>query len=195
MKKQKDLKHYLQKYRVHIARVMFLLLIAYVFGYERTAINSLLSPLGMMGVGVVLLGVVVRSVSAGVLHKNDMLATDGIYAIVRNPLYLGSLLGLIGMNVIIYDPLMALVSVLLIVITYVPTIRGEEKRLEKLYGDEWQAFKRSTPRILPNLLRLGALSQMNWRAGQWWKNHEHNTVLAVVAILALLQTYHLYWQL
>lgn len=192
MAKNKSLISLLQRHRVNIARVIWVLLFAYVFGFERIAVHPLDSMIGLAGIGVIALGIVVRSLSAGMLRKNETLATGGMYAMVRNPLYFGSLLLLVGLNIIVADPLTMAVSAALFAITYIPTILREEKGLAYAYGKEWEAFKNSTPRLIPNPLRIGELRKGRWSARQWLKNHEHNTILAAIAILILLHLYGSY---
>lgn len=182
----------LQKYRVMIARVIWIALILYLFVYQRTPVMPLDSTFGLLGIVVTLLGVTVRSLSAGALRKNEVLATEGIYAIVRNPLYLGSLLMIIGVNIIVAHWLVAVVSAFLFVITYVPTILNEEKGLHFAYGEEWIAYTQRTPRLFPNPLKLGELANHRWSARQWYKNHEHNTVIAALAVLLILHLYQRY---
>ncbi len=183
----------LRKHRVLIARVIWLLLFLYLFVYLRQPVKALGSLEGMIGITLIGAGVLVRSLSAGMLHKNEQIATQGIYGMVRNPLYFGSLLLLLGINVIIANPVAWVVSLLLFAITYIPTILGEEKGLASTFGETWVAYKNSTPRLIPNPLKLGKLRHTNWNARQWYKNHEHNTVLAALAILALLYAYNRYW--
>ncbi len=179
----------LQRHRVLIARVIWVALIAYAFGYLRISVQPFDSPLGLAGIAVIVLGLGVRSLSAGMLRKNEVLATDGIYSIVRNPLYFGSLLLLLGVNLIVADLLVLAVTMGLFAFTYVPTILQEERGLANAYGEQWRAFKQSTPRLFPNLLRLGALRDAHWSAQQWRRNHEHNTVLAAGGILLLIYLY------
>ena len=183
----------LRKHRVLIARVIWLLLFLYLFVYLRQPVKALGSLEGMIGIVLIGAGVLVRSLSAGMLHKNEQIATQGIYGMVRNPLYFGSLLLLLGINVIIANPVAWVVSLLLFAITYIPTILGEEEGLASTFGETWVAYKNSTPRLIPNPLKLGELRHTNWNARQWYKNHEHNTVLAALAILALLYAYNRYW--
>lgn len=182
-----------QRHRVMIARVIWLLLAIYVFGIERKPVQGLLTELGIIGLIVTLLGVLVRSISAGILQKNEVLATTGIYAVVRNPLYFGSLMMMVGVNIIILHPLVAIVSLILFGLTYIPTIRNEERGLRKRYGEEWDAYTRRTPRLFPHPLRLGELAKIRWSSAQWSRNHEHNTVVAAIALLGLLQLYNHYW--
>ncbi len=186
---------FLQKYRVLLSRIIFTLLVIDVFGYLRIPIQPFDAPLGLAGLLLIALGVGVRSLSAGVLHKNDILATEGIYAMVRNPLYFGSLLLLLGVNLIIFHWLVLLVTLGIFALTYVPTILREEVGLAQKYGDAWHAYVASTPRILPNPLRLSALRGMQWSGAQWYRNHEHNTLIAALVIIALLEAYRRYWAL
>jgi len=179
----------LQRKRVLIARIVVAVLVLYLFAYKRIPVIPLGSGLGLAGIAVLFLGVLIRSLSAGVLQKNDVLAVDGIYAIVRNPLYLGSLVILLGVNILIANPLALVVTVALFLITYIPTILREEGGLAYAYGESWHAYTRRTPRLLPNPLRLGALRQVRWSLRQWRKNHEHNTVLAALLLLLLLHLY------
>ncbi len=183
----------LRKHRVLIARVIWLLLFLYLFVYLRQPVKALTSLEGVIGIVLIAAGVLVRSLSAGMLHKNEQIANHGIYGMVRNPLYFGSLLLLVGVNVIIANPLAWLVSLLLFAITYIPTILGEEEGLASAFGDAWVAYKNSTPRLFPNPLKLGELRHTSWNARQWYRNHEHNTVIAALAILALLYAYNQYW--
>lgn len=183
----------LRKHRVLIARAIWLLLFLYLFVYLRQPVKAFSSLEGIIGIVLIGAGVVVRSLSAGMLHKNDQLANHGIYGMVRNPLYFGSLLLLVGVNVIIANPVAWLVSLLLFAITYIPTILSEEEGLAYAFGDVWVAYKKSTPRLIPNPLKLGELRHTRWNARQWYKNHEHNTVLAAIVILALLYAYNHYW--
>ena len=192
MSNENSPKALLQRYRVKIARVIMFTVLAYTFGYERISIMPFDSAIGLAGIAVLLLGVLVRSISAGVLHKNDILATAGIYAIVRNPLYLGSLLILFGFNIIIANWLIAVTSIGLYLLTYVPTILREEQGLDRVYGEEWRAYVARSTRLFPNLLRLGALADIRWNYAQWRKNHEHNTVLAAITVLTVLWLYNTY---
>lgn len=187
-----SLYYHMQRHRVLLGRVVLGLLLIYVFGVERIAIMPFGSALGIAGLAFIGAGLLVRSLSAGMLHKNKQLTTEGIYALVRNPLYLGSLLLLIGVNLIIADPLTAGVSVSLFALTYVPTIAKEERGLRKAFPEQWEAYAESTPRLLPRLTRLGALAEAAWSMAQWRKNHEHNTIFAAVAILGLLFAYGQY---
>jgi protein-S-isoprenylcysteine O-methyltransferase Ste14 len=187
-----SLYYHMQRHRVLLGRIVLGMLLVYVFGIERVTIMPFSSTLGIAGLAFIGAGLLVRSLSAGMLHKNKQLTTEGIYALVRNPLYFGSLLLLIGVNLIIADPLTAVVSTALFAATYVPTIAKEERGLSKAFPEQWVQYAASTPRLLPRLTRLGAVAEASWSYEQWRKNHEHNTILAAIAILGLLFAYGQY---
>ena len=76
------------------------------------------------------------------------LATDGIYRFTRNPIYVGGLLGMIGIalafNVVWLLPL--LVPSLLAL--HFGVIRREEQYLEAKFGDEYRRYRARVPRYL-----------------------------------------------
>ncbi len=183
----------LQRHRVVISRIIWLAMIVYFFGIERISIHSIPSAIALGGIAVIVLGILIRSISAGALHKNAQLSTSGIYAIVRNPLYVGSICMLIGLNIIIGNLVIAVVSVALFLATYIPTILNEEAGLRSAFPEETREYFASTPRIIPNILRIGALRDATWSGSQWYRNHEHNTIIAAIALVAALEIYNRYY--
>ena len=60
-------------------------------------------PLSLLGSGLILTGLFIRSWSAGILRKTEVLVTSGPYAVVRNPLYVGSFLMMFGFCLLMND--------------------------------------------------------------------------------------------
>ena len=140
----------------------------YLFAYERIGILTIDQSQYQWGLLLTVLGLITRSISAGTLHKNQQLNMDGIYAIVRNPLYVGSFIVLIGINLIIHHPLMWLFSILIFAITHIPTILGEEHMLKQIFPDQWGEFESSVPRFIPNIFRI-----MELRKSQFYHKYSH----------------------
>jgi len=69
------------------------------------------------------------------------LITEGAYRYTRNPMYLGMVLGLIGLWPLTggYWPLVPFV--LFISVITLKFILAEERRLEALFGDDYRAYK------------------------------------------------------
>jgi protein-S-isoprenylcysteine O-methyltransferase Ste14 len=179
----------LGKYRVKFAQVIFWLLFIYCFIIEPITIAPLTECRGLVGSGVALFGVFIRSLSAGYISKNAYLASRGLYALTRNPLYFGSFVILVGLNIVIWNLLFAAVTFALFAITYIPTILGEEKSLSVQFAEQWAEFVKGTPRFFPAFWRLSAYREIGWDFNQWKRNHEYNAVLTVLAILAALAVY------
>lgn len=175
--------------RVRTAQIVFWLLFIYCFIIAPIDISPLTEPRGLLGSAVALLGVLIRSLSAGYISKNAFLASRGLYALSRNPLYFGSFTILVGLNIVIWNLLFAAVTVALFLITYIPTILREERDLASQFGEQWLSFKNSTPRFFPAIWRFGAYREINWDIKQWKRNREYRAVITVVIVLALLAWY------
>lgn len=178
-----------RRWRVALAQFAFYGVLIYAFFFQRITIAGFDSLQGMIGVVLVVLGVAVRSLSAGTIRKNAELASTGLYVLVRHPLYLGSFLLAIGVNLIIWNPLVAGVTAALLIITYAPTILQEEAYLAGKFGEDWTRFAAQTPRLIPRLTRLGEVFPLQWSYQQWRRNHEYEAVLGATATLVLLFVY------
>jgi protein-S-isoprenylcysteine O-methyltransferase Ste14 len=84
--------------------------------------------------------------------KNEAkLETTGVYAIVRHPLYLGTLAVL--WSIFFYFPLLSnLVACVSITVYTLIGIRLEEQKLLKAFGGQYVAYRCRTPMLVPNFL-------------------------------------------
>ena len=77
------------------------------------------------------------------------LVTYGVFAWMRNPLYVGNLLiwvgFLVGSGVLWFLP----IALALFAIEYALIVRYEEGVLESIFGGEYAAYKQRTPRWMP----------------------------------------------
>lgn len=82
-------------------------------------------------------------------RKSKQLCQDGPYSVCRNPLYLFSGLG--GLGVVIMTNRLILVIVYLVVfcVNYFLVVRFEEKRLLFLFGSEYENYTARVPRLIP----------------------------------------------
>lgn len=80
------------------------------------------------------------------------LSTEGILSRVRHPLYLGTLLLVLGFW--LYIPTLAnLITTVVIIIYLFIGIRLEEQDLERQFGEVYREYKREVPMIIPRLGR------------------------------------------
>lgn len=181
----------LVRWRVRITAIVFIVLLAedVVVGVKPHDLTNFRDMKSVVGFGLVMMGLALRSWAAGILKKDAQLSTAGPYGIIRNPLYVGSFLMMIGFCIIVDDteniwfvlgPFLAL---------YVIRVLREERSLAKLFGDQWHTYVRSVPRFFPR--RLPTFSFADWRLSQWLGNREYNAVLAVFLGLLALQTWRI----
>jgi len=147
-----------------------------------------------IGATLVALGMALRLWAAGHLRKNKKVVTSGPYAHVKNPLYLGTCLAVIGFCIAASDPhgpsrwvLYALLPFALVVFfgLYLPyKKRVEGARLLKRFGESAADYLRSVPDFIPSPRRWPAAEALPWNAALIRENSEQETL--AVALLGLL---------
>lgn len=75
---------------------------------------------------------------------------EGVYGICRNPLYLFSFIGFIGLLLIKAQLSFLIVGIIAYLLAYRVTIRDEETYLEGLYGESYRQFLKDVPRFFPD---------------------------------------------
>lgn len=134
------------------------------------------------------LGLAIRSWSAGTLMKSRQLTTSGPYAVVRNPLYVGSFMMMLGFCLLCRDIPTTVFVFGPMALLYWVQVQFEEIRLAKLFPDTWQQYRQATPRFIPSKLQRLSLRGWSWR--EWMDNREYKAVSAsVVGILGIYAWY------
>jgi protein-S-isoprenylcysteine O-methyltransferase Ste14 len=82
-------------------------------------------------------------------RKSKDLIQDGPYSICRNPLYVSSFLGGMGIAVASGRAALMIVFPALFCVYYFFVIKSEEKKLLELYGKEYEAYCAAVPRLIP----------------------------------------------
>jgi protein-S-isoprenylcysteine O-methyltransferase Ste14 len=78
------------------------------------------------------------------------LKKTGIFAHVRNPMYLSTPLIFIAF-VLLTASLISIIPIIITFIVYTNMVKFEEKDLEKIFGQEYLDYKKKVPRWLPRL--------------------------------------------
>ena len=86
-------------------------------------------------------------------RKNHELVTTGPYSITRNPLYLFSIVGAVGVGAQFGGISVALLAGLFVTIIHLLVVRQEERLLLALYGEIYRQYVAEVPRFLPDFLR------------------------------------------
>ena len=84
----------------------------------------------------------------------SVLVTQGPYAYVRNPLYLGNLLIYFGVSIMANSlfPYLQIIGIIYFYAQYFFIIREEEEFLSTKFKDKYEEYARSVPRFIPKLI-------------------------------------------
>ena len=145
------------------------------------------------GGAIALAGLLVRAWASGHIRKNERLAVSGPYAHTRNPLYLGSLIMGLGFTVAasgrawLLPALGGLFAALFLGI-YLPVMRVEAATLAELFGEEYRAYARRVPLLLPRPApyRDARDERLKFDARLYLRYREYRAALGVLAAFALL---------
>jgi protein-S-isoprenylcysteine O-methyltransferase Ste14 len=102
-------------------------------------------PLLAGGVGMAAWAVV--SAGEADVERDSELVTAGVYAVSRNPMYVGWSAAVLGLATIRRDPWL-LAAWLLATRAIHDEVLGEEARLAGRFGDAYRAYRRAVPRYL-----------------------------------------------
>jgi len=140
------------------------------FGFLLVLLCSLFSVPGegriMAGFVLVIMGQGWRIYAAGVIYKNEQLATTGAYSLVRHPLYLGNFLILAGFTLASGNWIVALVVALFFLFYYPAAIRYEDSKLEGIFNDDWRAWSGTIPAMFPTRLKWQSNTEAEWNTRQ-----------------------------
>ncbi len=113
--------------------------------------RQLLGSFGMIvGTWLTFLGILLVILGWLKIHKAKGLVTDGIYRYIRHPQYLGLFLIMIGW-LLHWPTLLTLIFFSALVIVYYRLGISEEKILAQRFGEEFETYRRQTPRLFPRL--------------------------------------------
>ena len=160
------------------------LLVPLIADGEPDAMNWILGfVLVIMGEAIRLAGVA----AAGTVTRRrsrtvQRLVTYGIFAWMRNPLYVGNFLIWMGFIVISGVLWFLPVAVVLFAVEYTLIVRYEEGVLESIFGAEYLTYKHRTSRWLPRPPSSDEDGEHHW--GEAWRS-EISTFLQYAVITGL----------
>jgi protein-S-isoprenylcysteine O-methyltransferase Ste14 len=141
-----------------------------------------------VGGAVGLIGLWVRALAAGHLHKQEMLTVSGPYAHTRNPLYFGSAILTVGAAVAMNSWIAAALLLGYFALFYSVVMRKEEGELRFHHGAAFDAYARAVPLFFPRLTaaKLGQGGAGAFSFAQYKKNREYRAAIGFLLLLVLL---------
>jgi len=123
--------------------------------------NSISSLIAIMGLGIFIIGIVLRWLSIIQLKKGftvdiaigkkQALKTDGLYKKIRHPSYAGLLLICFGLAVSMNSIKSLIVISIPIFLAVAYRIKTEEEVLTEAFGNAYRAYKKKTHKIIPGI--------------------------------------------
>lgn len=143
------------------------------------------------GMGLFLAGYYLRIAARGYKAELDpsarALAVKGLYALTRNPMYLGTLLIGLGITFLLLKWWLGLIFLSVYLIIYIPQIKEEEKKLSALFGPAFENYCKLTPRFFPRiraLLHPGEWKEIKFKLA-WLKKESNSLVPAILFMLGI----------
>jgi protein-S-isoprenylcysteine O-methyltransferase Ste14 len=101
-------------------------------------------------------------------RKGSLVICEGPYSLCRHPLYVGTFLISLSAAVMLGSPTVFVAVVLLGVAYARVVIPAEEQHLIELLGDDYRAYCRNIPRLLPIIKRPISPDWIEVRVGSLW---------------------------
>ena len=149
------MKNKIARHRILLSKFLLLVFISVLMISEHGYVsNKTLSiSFDMIGFALVLIGGFGRIWASLYIEgsKTGKLVSKGPYSMMRNPLYVFSVIILIGYCLAIQSIVVASVSLILFILIYVPTVYSEEKNLLGLHDEVYNEYYQKTPRFFPKI--------------------------------------------
>ena len=148
--------------------------------------NELFNFLGIL---LVLFGFLFRVCARG--HKEEKssqgrsLVKDGPYALVRNPMYFGTLLIGIGAIAILFQFWTIFLFLAVFLLIYIPQVRKEEALLAAMFKEEYQEYSKAVPGYFPRIRSLLNLRKHLDLKLSWVKKELSSFIFTLLIILVI----------
>lgn len=143
----------------------------------------------IVGTVIAAVGAAIRLWASGHVKKNKVLATDGPYAYVRHPLYVGNILLLVGFSVASGLWWSYLLMALLLWFYYPPAISYEDNKLHTLFGEQWENWSRDIHALIPSFKNRAGSTSSDWSFKQsLMQNGEPVIIVYLIWCLYMLYT-------
>ena len=172
------LNKYIRKLRYHEAsRQWFAVLFVLLVSWLGRPVPELLYA----GTVIIVVGEAIRMWASGHVKKNKVLATDGPYAYVRHPLYVGNILLVAGYSLasgLWWSPIL---MIALLLFYYPPAISYEDGKLHDYFGEQWENWSHNIHPLIPSFRNRAGSTSSHWSLKQSMMQNGEPVIVAYLA--------------
>lgn len=139
------------------------------------------------GIGFIILGLIIRLWANGYAIKTHKITTSGPYSVVRNPLYLGTMLIAAGFMIMLNTSYAGFCFMIIMAAVYYRTIRNEERALTEKHGKIYLNYKSKVPMIVPTFFRYKGGEKWPFSLHRIIENKEYKLFVWVINIVIIFR--------
>lgn len=129
------------------------------------------------GMGLCLLGLLLRAWGSGHLKKEKELAISGPYRFTRNPLYLANFI--IGTSVVFASQSLWMIGIFIVyfIVFYSVALKRDREKMKELFPGEYEKYKKKVPFFIPSFKSPSSSNQNSFSWKLYKKNKEYRALL------------------
>jgi protein-S-isoprenylcysteine O-methyltransferase Ste14 len=140
----------------------------------------------LIGIGISLIGLVIRAWASGHLKKEKKLAVSGPYRYTRNPLYLGNLILGVSLAVGGHSWWVFGIFVVYFLMFYPAIIYTERERLKRLFPGQYDEYRRFVPLFFPFRKPWGSAEALPFSRALYRKNKEYRALIGAAVFWLIM---------
>lgn len=180
----------IKKIRTRFSKVVALVvIIAFIFGNQMFELDNLTTSIvNIVALLLVTIGTLGRVWCAFYISgfKNKKVVTDGPYSVSRNPLYLYSLIGAIGIGLVSHSLVLLSFIIIAFAIYYPFVIIGEESKLALILGKDYKDYTKRVPRFFPKFSLFTQPKEYTVKPKVFYKDLKDCTMFIVIYCVIIL---------
>jgi protein-S-isoprenylcysteine O-methyltransferase Ste14 len=175
---------FIRELRYHeLSRQLLAVVLIAVFAFASRPVLILVQ----IGLPLAFIGMIIRFHASGFVLKNKELAREGPYAMMRHPLYTGNIALVLGFALACSTYWAIPVALVFFWFYYPPAIEYEDRKLNRIFGEQWEQWSAETPALFPRLSRIGRAFSGSWSFARSTRNNgEIFIVIFVVICMAVV---------
>ena len=144
-----------------------------------------------IALAVSLFGELIQMWASSSLEKNKVLTVRGPYSLIRNPMYIGRFLVILGGIILLKNIYVILLYVFLFYFYMVNRVKREESHLREIFGAAYQEYCSQVNRFIPNFRIYEKGDPLFFRFHLLLRNNEHLNFLSILSFYLVFYVWSL----